>query len=138
MVHTVINDKNKPGYLLCPVVDARNNEAYYALYDEKGNELLKTTVGVIDINTFHDYSGKKILFFGDGVDKWITFTDNSPYFIINQEIKTDAIHLVVPAYKHFSYKLFEDITYFEPFYLRDFIPRNSSAKINKVLYNSGK
>ena len=122
------------GIIWCPVIDARNNEAYYALYDQKLNEIKQADAGLIDKNSFTAFESKGIIYFvGPAVD-----SNTIPkYLALNKNyishIEPDAINIAKLAYKKYQVQEFEDITFFEPFYLRDFKAKNLSSRINKVL-----
>jgi tRNA threonylcarbamoyladenosine biosynthesis protein TsaB len=121
-------------FVWCPVIDARNQEVYYALYDSEIMEVQAADAGLIDHNSFSDLGIKdKIRFIGPAVD-----SETIPRLISSKEdciygIKPDAVNIAHLAYKRFMANEFEDITFFEPFYLRDFKAKNLSTRIKKVL-----
>jgi tRNA threonylcarbamoyladenosine biosynthesis protein TsaB len=118
----------------CPVIDARNNEMYFALYDQYLTEILPADAGLINENSFSDIENNdKIRFIGPAVDS-DTITKLLPAkadFLYN--IKPDATNIAILAYQKYLENNFEDITFFEPFYLRDFKARNLSTRIKNVL-----
>ena len=62
----------------------------------------------------------KILFFGDGSSKCNGIVKHKN-LIIAGDFKISAAHMYKPVYKAFNERQFEDVAYFEPFYLKDFI-----------------
>ncbi|MXS72060.1 tRNA (adenosine(37)-N6)-threonylcarbamoyltransferase complex dimerization subunit type 1 TsaB [Flavobacteriaceae bacterium W22] len=106
--------------LVIPLVDARRMEVYTAAYDgNSGEEILPTEAKILDEYAFEEFKDKKILFVGDGAAKAKDILELS-----NAEFKTDiypsAQYLVKKTLEKIQNKEFEDIAYFEPFYLKDF------------------
>jgi tRNA threonylcarbamoyladenosine biosynthesis protein TsaB len=114
--------------LFCPMIDARRLEVYCAIYDEKLNEIKETTAEIIDENSFFDLLLKnKILFFGDGATKCKSIISN-PNAIFIGDINPSAKFMLPLAKKHFLENKFENVAYFEPFYLKDFFNPAGSTK----------
>lgn len=114
--------------LIIPLIDARRMEVYTAVYDGKtGQELSKTDNLILDEISFQQYSGKKILFVGDGCKKAkeILKLENAEY---REDIFPSAQYLIKKAAEKFNNKDFEDVAYFEPFYLKDFHGVKKSEK----------
>jgi tRNA threonylcarbamoyladenosine biosynthesis protein TsaB len=110
------------GILLCPMIDARRMEVYCAVYDSNGNEIIPTAAEIIDENSFADLLKKgKMVFFGDGAAKCKeTFSSNSNA-IFRDDIYPSAKNMIPLSEKAFNAKQLEDVAYFEPFYLKDFV-----------------
>ncbi len=108
--------------LLCPMIDARRMEVYCAVYDSNGNEIVPTAAEIIDENSFADLLKKgKLVFFGDGAAKCKeTFFSNSNAVFID-DIYPSAKNMIPLSEKAFNAKQLEDVAYFEPFYLKDFV-----------------
>ena len=109
------------GTLLCPMIDARRMEVYNAIFSTDGAMIRETSADIIDGSSFTDIlSGHEIIFFGNGAEKCrnaIThpnarFTDG---FILS------ASYLHIPSVNALRSKQFEDVAYFEPYYLKEFI-----------------
>lgn len=108
--------------LLCPMIDARRMEVYTALFDSKGNRIHATSAQIIDENSFAELlQNSKILFFGDGAAKCQEVLSRYPNAIFDTDFINSAIHLSKGAALAFQLEQFEDIAYYEPFYLKDFI-----------------
>lgn len=107
--------------VLCPMIDARRMEVYSAFYDVKGNEIRETKAEIIDEHSFSEYLEKgEVLFFGDGAEKCKEMiTHPNARFI--EEFSVSAAHMIFQIKHKFQQKQFEDVAYFEPFYLKDFI-----------------
>jgi tRNA threonylcarbamoyladenosine biosynthesis protein TsaB len=107
--------------LLCPMIDARRMEVYTAIFDGNGQVIKPTSAEIINEESFADIlATKKILFFGDGADK-CRQTLMHPNAKFLPDFANSAKHLTAIAADKFARKEFEDVAYFEPFYLKDFI-----------------
>ncbi|MDV7696649.1 tRNA (adenosine(37)-N6)-threonylcarbamoyltransferase complex dimerization subunit type 1 TsaB [Chryseobacterium soli] len=105
---------------IVPLIDARRMEVYTAVYDgETGEEVVPTEAKVLDEHSFEELKDKKILFIGDGAAKTkeIIQFPNAEY---NENIYPSAQYLIKNTLRKIEQKDFEDIAYFEPFYLKDF------------------
>ena len=122
----VKSQKSKVKNLFCPMIDAKRMEVYCAVYDEQLNEIKKTSAEIIDENSFSDLLVKnKIYFFGDGSEKCKAKIIH-PNAIFLDNVNPSAQFMLPIAEKYFAEKKFEDVAYFEPFYLKDFVGTKSS------------
>jgi tRNA threonylcarbamoyladenosine biosynthesis protein TsaB len=114
--------------VFCPMIDARRMEVYYSHFDPEGKIIKDVCAGIINKESFMEIlDTRKMLFFGDGAAKCIALI-NHPNAIINEDYYISAAHMYQSVIKAFQNKDFEDIAYFEPFYLKNFIttvPRKS-------------
>lgn len=114
---------------IIPMIDARRMEVYTALYSTQGKQYSTTEAKVIDENSFTDLIGKKIVFIGDGAEKC-----QETLFFLNAEfvqVLPSASHMHRLAYHQFNNNLVEDIAYFEPYYLKEFVVEKKKPKENK-------
>lgn len=111
--------------LLCPMIDARRMEVYCALYDRALNEVVQTQALVIDSDSFKEYLDKQpIYFMGNGADKCVeTIQHPNAHFIKN--IVPRAKNMTPLAEMAMAKEQFEDVAYFEPFYLKEFVATKS-------------
>jgi len=103
-----------------PLIDARRMEVYTAVYDGvTGKEISETEAKVLDETSFEEFKDKKVIFVGDGAKKAqeILQLPNAEY---NASIYPSAQYLINKSLEKINNKEFEDIAYFEPFYLKDF------------------
>jgi len=108
--------------LLCPMIDARRMEVYTAIFDHTGKQVKATAAEIIDEHSFSDLlSINKIIFFGDGADKCKGTLSHQSNAIFSTEFSNSGKDMLVPAMAKLSAQQFEDIAYFEPYYLKDFI-----------------
>jgi tRNA threonylcarbamoyladenosine biosynthesis protein TsaB len=114
----ILNQKS----LFCPMLDARRMEVYCAVFDLEGNEIKSTAAEIIDENSFSDLlKDHSIYFFGDGASKCKeALSKNANAFFID-EIVPSAKNMIVLSEMAFKHEQFEDVAYFEPFYLKDFV-----------------
>ncbi|SDD93749.1 tRNA threonylcarbamoyladenosine biosynthesis protein TsaB [Mucilaginibacter pineti] len=125
MAYGVINDHQHlfdKDTLLCPMIDARRMEVYCALFSADGTKVRATAADIIDENSFGEFlKDHKILFFGDGADKCEAVLGANLNALFLPAYVNSATHLTQRALQKFSQKEFEDVAYFEPYYLKDFI-----------------
>lgn len=107
--------------IVIPVLDARRMEVYSCVFDATLNEIRETKAEVIDENSFSTYlTFNKVHLIGSGAKKCEETLKYS-----NFEFYTDAFpsakEMALLAEEKFNKKDFEDVAYFEPYYLKDFI-----------------
>jgi tRNA threonylcarbamoyladenosine biosynthesis protein TsaB len=114
--------------LLCPMIDARRMEVYAALFDTEGNIVKPTAAEIVDEHSFNNYlQEKKILFFGDGAEKCREFLGENENAIFAAGFTNSATHLTKQAAERCADGVFEDVAYFEPYYLKDFLVTQKKA-----------
>jgi tRNA threonylcarbamoyladenosine biosynthesis protein TsaB len=125
---TYYNSYSDSDTLYCPMLDARRMEAYYAIYDSRGNKIKDIAAEIISKDTFNYFpETKKIVFFGDGALK-CKGVINRENALFATDFMMSASNMHKPVFQSFNDHLFEDVAYFEPLYLKDFItskPRNN-------------
>ena len=105
--------------LIIPMVDARRMEVYCRAYDGRtGLPLNETTALILDENSFSEFQGRNVLFVGDGAQKARDILEITANF--ETSVFPSAQFLIRGATEKFRQKSFEDIAYFEPFYMKDF------------------
>ena len=115
--------------LYCPMIDARRMEVYCAIFDEKGKEIRETRAEIMDENSFMEYLGKnRIVFAGDGALKCRPLFDKHPNAVFSEDFQTSAKFMISLSEEKFSKSKFEDLAYFEPYYLKDFIAGKPRVK----------
>lgn len=107
-----------PNQTLCPVIDARRMEVYNLFCDENGTNLKEISADIIDENSYSEF--EPFVYFGDGADK-LQEIWKYKNCTIDSTIKSSAKGQVLLAYEKFLAQTFEDVAYWEPFYLKDFI-----------------
>ncbi|HEY9048955.1 MAG TPA: tRNA (adenosine(37)-N6)-threonylcarbamoyltransferase complex dimerization subunit type 1 TsaB [Ohtaekwangia sp.] len=107
--------------ILCPMIDARRMEVYCQLFDAGLNNLNKIEAKVVDEQSFEEsLEANKMIFFGDGAAKCKTvIKHNNAHFL--DDVAPSAVQLGYQAVIRYNNKEFEDLTTFEPFYLKEFL-----------------
>ena len=106
---------------LCPMIDARRMEVYMQLFDAGLNQLQSVSAEIIDEQSFSSELEKgKVAFFGDGGAKCKEIIQH-PNAVFLDDFKTSASGMIALAEAKFSNQQFEDVAYFEPYYLKDFV-----------------
>lgn len=109
-------------YLLCPMLDARRMEVYTAVLNSSMKAVKQTMTMVIAEESFREELGTgKMVFFGEGAGKCKNVIAH-PNAMFKDELRMSAKGLISPAEQAFTEGHFEDVAYFEPLYLKDFIP----------------
>ena len=113
---------NQSKTLFSPMIDARRMEVYTALYDSKNNSVTPITAKIIDENSFsEELTVQKIIFFGDGADKCAEVLDKNSNATFFDEGLPSAKFVNQIAFDKYQNQEFEDVAYFEPYYLKDFV-----------------
>ena len=115
--------------LLIPAIDARRMEVYAAIFDENINKIKDTEAVIIDENSFADLKKDHHLYlFGDGADKCAEVFANDDKTTVIKDFYCSAKYMNVIAQQKLDNKDFVDVAYFEPFYLKDFVPGTPTVK----------
>ena len=115
--------------LLCPMIDARRMEVYTSVFDSALNIIEPTTAKIIDEESFINLLEEhKVAFFGDGAFKCkdIITHPNAIFLPHIHPLSSGMASLSLAAYKNDE---FEDVAYFEPFYLKDFVATKPKNKV---------
>lgn len=108
--------------LLCPMLDARRMEVYASLYDRSLKEIRPIHADIVDQDTYKEYLVRPVYFFGNGAAKCME-TINHPNAHLIPDIVPLAKYMLPLAEKRFLNEQFEDVAYFTPFYLKDFVAK---------------
>ena len=106
--------------LYCPMIDARRMEVYNAFYNSTNKEIRGIQADIIEACSYQKELDKKVLFFGDGAEKCKQMIQH-PNARFLDGIFPSSKDMLEIANEKFAEKDFEDIAYFEPFYLKDFV-----------------
>jgi len=121
------------GALFCPMIDARRMEVYNGLYDMDLKLVRDIRAEIIIESSFAaELDQHQVWFFGDGAEKCNPMLGNQPHARFINDFQLSASYMVSLAEEKFSRSEFEDVVYFEPYYLKDFIPGITRVKgLNK-------
>ena len=108
--------------LFCPMLDARRMEVYTAVYDKDGSMKSPVEAIIIDEHFCFDFlKNHKIIFFGSGSEKAKEILKQNKNAIFYDGFKMSAKHMASLAQQSFDTNKFENLAYFEPDYLKEFI-----------------
>jgi len=116
--------------LFCPMIDARRMEVYTSLFNANGEKTEPVSAKIIDENSFSGYLNEHpVLFFGNGAEKCKAALTH-PNALFSGPLKASARFMIKLAEEKYNKNEFEDVAYFEPFYLKNFI---ATVPKNKVI-----
>ena len=129
LLASMVAEKVESDTLLCPMIDARRMEVYTSIYDKSLNTIEATSAKIIDDESFLNLlPNHKIAFFGDGAFKCKDIITH-PNAIFIPDIHPLASGMIDLSLSAFKANNFEDIAYFEPFYLKDFVATKPKNKV---------
>ena len=119
-----INNYND--FFICPMIDARRMEVFIKILDNDFNEVEKDKALILNDKSFNDFGGGKLIyFFGDGSNKFQKITNNKNFNFIDNIISSSK-HMGELANIKYENNQFENLTTFEPFYIKDFFIVNKN------------
>jgi tRNA threonylcarbamoyladenosine biosynthesis protein TsaB len=108
------------GYKI-PLLDARRMEVYSQVFSEKTQKIREVYAEIITPDSFSDFlNADKVYFFGDGAEKCKEIITHKNAVFIDGKFPSAKEMSVISFEKYFK-KDFENVAYFEPFYLKEFI-----------------
>ena len=114
--------------VFCPMLDARRMEVFTALYDNHLQPLTEVSSQIVDEHTFADILTKKnVVFCGNAVEKCREILSKNPNALFDFT-PISSINMVDLALQKLSRQQFEDIAYFEPFYLKEYVAAKPHVK----------
>ena len=107
--------------LLCPMLDARRMEVYSAIYTRALETVKRVSADIIDGASYGEYlENHPVVFFGNGAEKCKGVISH-PNAVFIDDVKPLAKYMMPLAERAFLQGRWEDVAYFEPFYLKDFV-----------------
>ncbi len=113
---------------LVPMLDARRMEVYTAIFNPDLTFEKEIHALIVEEDSFQNYADKKVLCFGNGAEKCKNIISN-PSFTFLSNVHPSAKWMIHQAFQKYKNQEFEDVAYFEPFYLKDFIALKSKKKL---------
>jgi tRNA threonylcarbamoyladenosine biosynthesis protein TsaB len=108
------------GFII-PMLDARRLEVYSSIFDNQHREIRKTEAEILNENSFKNYLiSEKVYFLGDGVEKFKSMMSHFNAIFIDNKFPS-ANEMGILSEEKFQKNDFENVAYFEPFYLKDFV-----------------
>lgn len=122
----IIDVDNWNDVVLCPMVDARRMEVYTQMFDTQGQPLNEVKAEIVTEESFKEWRNERqLVIFGNGAAKCREVLNDATYI----NVTPSARGLAALAHQCFEAGQTEDIAYFEPFYLKDFIIIPSKKKL---------
>ncbi|MBQ3197043.1 MAG: tRNA (adenosine(37)-N6)-threonylcarbamoyltransferase complex dimerization subunit type 1 TsaB [Alistipes sp.] len=122
----IIDVDNWNDAVLCPMVDARRMEVYTQMFDTQGLPLNEVKAEIVTEESFKEWRNERqLVIFGNGAAKCREVLSDATYI----NVTPSARGLAALAHQRFEAGQTEDIAYFEPFYLKDFIIIPSKKKL---------
>jgi tRNA threonylcarbamoyladenosine biosynthesis protein TsaB len=104
----------------CPMLDARRQEVFMGLYDAGLQEIMPPQAMILEPSSLEaQLATRKIYFFGDGSPKWELMLSSHKNAIFAKYV-ISAAHMAPLSAQAFDQKVFVDLAYFSPFYLKPF------------------
>lgn len=120
-VPVLLREEVEDGALLCPMIDARRMEVYSAVYDRALHEVRGIQADVVDADTYREYLDRgPVYFFGNGAEKCLEVI-NHPNARLIKGVEPLAKWMFPIAERRIAQEKYEDVAYFVPFYLKDFV-----------------
>ena len=117
-----LTKETKKGSLFAPMIDARRMEVYTALFDKENNLIEDISAKIIDENSFsNSLKENHVLFFGDGAEKCKPILGEIEHATFTNQGMPSAQYINQIAIQKLKNNEVEDVAYFEPYYLKDFI-----------------
>jgi tRNA threonylcarbamoyladenosine biosynthesis protein TsaB len=113
-------------HIIIPMIDARRMEVYAARFDANAKRLSPDEAVVVDENTFIEFVPEHLILTGDGAEKCKALAD-SRVRILPLLPRAETMHAL--AMQAFNAQHFEDVAYFEPFYLKEYTPGTSRKSV---------
>lgn len=113
-----------PSSTLCALIDARRMEVFSCIFSQNEEQIKPISADIIEQNTYKQY--EPYIFFGDGAEKLIEIWSGNNCKA-DLTIASSATGQLKIAYEKFLKEQFEDVAYFEPYYLKDFV--STSKKV---------
>lgn len=109
--------------LLIPMLDARRMEVYAQVFDRALHEIRPIQADIVDENTYKKYLDERpVYFFGNGAEKCMEII-NHPNAHLIKGIEPLAKNMLPLAEKRMAMEKYEDVAYFVPMYLKDFVAK---------------
>jgi tRNA threonylcarbamoyladenosine biosynthesis protein TsaB len=107
--------------VIVPMLDARRMEVYSAVFDANHHQIRDTQAQILEDNSFNKYlEAEKVFFIGNGVTKTKELISHTNAVFIEGKLPS-ANDMSQLAYQKYKKSDIEDVAYFEPYYLKDFI-----------------
>jgi tRNA threonylcarbamoyladenosine biosynthesis protein TsaB len=112
--------------IIIPMIDARRMEVYSAIFNAKKELIREVQAEILTDSSFSDIEDA-VYFVGDSNEKAKTILSKSNFNFVDTIYYPSAKEMSAISYKKFLNNSFEDVAYFEPYYLKDFMLQTKST-----------
>lgn len=127
LANTISVGKNE---IIVSLLDARRMEVYSSIYDSNHQEIRNTEAQIIDENSFESYlENNKVHFLGDGAEKCKEIIKHKNAIFLNDYFPSSK-EMANLSFEKYTNHDFEDVVYFEPYYLKDFVAGKPKKMFN--------
>ena len=114
--------------IIVPMLDARRMEVYSTIFDTNYNQVRDTQAQILDENAFAEYlENQKVYFIGNGVEKTKALINHPNAIFIEGKLPSSK-EMSLLAFNKYKKNDTEDVAYFEPYYLKDFVALKPKPK----------
>ncbi|MGM9701249.1 MAG: tRNA (adenosine(37)-N6)-threonylcarbamoyltransferase complex dimerization subunit type 1 TsaB [Prevotella sp.] len=122
-VPVLLREQVEEGALLCPMIDARRMEVYAQVFDRALHVVRPIGADLVTADTYRAWLDKQpVYFFGNGAAKCMD-TIAHPNARLIEDVKPLAKNMFPLAERRITQGQWEDVAYFEPLYLKDFVAK---------------
>ena len=106
---------------IIPLLDARRMEVYSAVFNSEKEQIRETRAEILNEKSFQEYlEARKTIFLGDGAAKFKKFCDHKNVVFLDEKFPSSA-NMALLADAKYKISDTEDVAYFEPYYLKEFM-----------------
>ena len=132
-VPVLFRDDIDENALLCPMIDARRNEVYATVYDRALQVIKPTHAEVVTEESYKELLDKQpVYFFGNGAEKCSKIINHPNAHFLTEHVNPLAKNMMPLAERAWFDEKFEDIAYFEPFYLKNFVATKPKELLKNI------
>lgn len=106
--------------IIIPMIDARRMEVYSAVFNSKNEMIRKVEAEILTESSFDNFT-ETVYFVGDSNEKAKTILNKSNFVFLDEILYPSAKEMSALSYEKFQENTFEDLAYYEPYYLKDFM-----------------
>lgn len=117
-VLALLGKEKHPNSTLVPMLDARRNEVYCEIFDSELKSIKSLSADILDETSYQSF--EPFVYFGDGAEKMSSKWEHRN-LTFDASTKLSAKGQVTFAFEKFTQKEFEDVAYFTPLYLKEFV-----------------
>lgn len=119
-LHTLAQQVKVENGLIIPMIDARRMEVYSAVFDANHNRQKPVQAEILTENNYSE-TNQPVYFVGDCQEKCKTVLTKTNFHFISDIVFPSSKEMSALSYDKFTQNTFENVAYFEPFYLKDFM-----------------